>query len=256
MKEVDILRIRGDEEGKGQDQVVREYPLSIILNGERLVTLLCTPQDLKELALGYLLYEGFIVNFEDVKSLSLNQNERTIQIEVRGGEVVVQRAASLRVITSGCGGGISYQDLTEEVRAWKVTSQERISKGTVLRLMRELQRRSKLFRATGGVHSVALADGERILAFKEDIGRHNAVDKVFGECLLQGIPTHDKIVLLSGRLSSEIVLKVVKQEVPILVSRAAPTDAGVRLAQQVGITLVGFARSRRMNVYTHDWRIV
>jgi FdhD protein len=114
---------------------------------------------------------------------------------------------------------------------------------------------SILFKSTGGAHAAALCDTEEILVFKEDIGRHNAVDKVFGECLMRGIETYGKTLLTSGRISSEMLLKAVKCEIAVVVSRSAPTSLAVQFAEAAGITLVGFARGRRMNIYSKDHRI-
>jgi FdhD protein len=125
----------------------------------------------------------------------------------------------------------------------------------ILALVAEFQHRSEVYRATGGVHSAALCDTKSLLIFSEDIGRHNAIDKIFGQCLLEDIPTDDRIVITSGRISSEILLKVARRNVPIIVSKSAPTNLGVRLANDLGITLLGFVRGKRMNAYTHDWRI-
>jgi len=108
---------------------------------------------------------------------------------------------------------------------------------------------------TGGVHSAALCDTESILVFSEDIGRHNAIDKIFGKCILKDMPTDGRIVITSGRISSEILLKVAKRNIPIIISKSAPTDLGVKLANDLGITLLGFARGKRTNAYANDWRI-
>ncbi len=122
--------------------------------------------------------------------------------------------------------------------------------------MKEFQQKSSLFRKTGGVHSCALGTTEEIQVFADDIGRHNAVDKVFGECLLKDISTIDKVLLTSGRVSSEILLKVVKRQVPIIISPAAPTDLATDLAQKLNLTVIGFVRGKRMNVYSAAERVI
>jgi FdhD protein len=114
---------------------------------------------------------------------------------------------------------------------------------------------SDLFRSTGGAHAAALCEEGRVLVFKEDIGRHNAVDKVFGECLIKGIEADGKILLTSGRISSEILLKAVRRGIAILASRSAPTSLAVQFAEKAGMALVGFVRGRRMNIYSNAYRI-
>ena len=115
---------------------------------------------------------------------------------------------------------------------------------------------ASLFKSTGGAHSAALCNEEEVLIFKEDIGRHNAVDKVFGECLTKGIDTDGRILMTSGRISSEILLKSVRRRLAVVASRAAPTSLAVQFAEKAGIALVGFVRGRRMNVYSNDDRII
>jgi FdhD protein len=130
-----------------------------------------------------------------------------------------------------------------------------VTPSQVFALTEEFIHTSTVFERTGGVHSAALCDTSSILIFHEDIGRHNAIDKIFGQCLLQGISVDERMIITSGRVSSEIVYKVAKGEVPILISKSAPTDRGVALADGLGITLIGFVRDNKMNVYTNRWRI-
>jgi FdhD protein len=160
-----------------------------------------------------------------------------------------------RIITSGCGRGASFYSAADAA-SQKVESQMKIPADNVFNLVRTFQHRSQVYRETGGVHSAALCNTERILVFNEDIGRHNAIDKVFGQCILQDIPTDNHLIITSGRISSEILLKVSKRQIPILISKSAPTNMGVRLAEELGITLIGFVRGKRMNVYSNGWRVV
>jgi len=132
----------------------------------------------------------------------------------------------------------------------------RITAGEVQALMKEFRSTSALFMKTGGVHSAALADSNGILLFSEDIGRHNAVDKLIGKAFLANIPVEDKILLSSGRISGEIMTKVIRNHIPIMISRTAPTCMSITYAEDHGVTLIGFARSNRMNIYTHPHRIV
>ncbi len=131
-----------------------------------------------------------------------------------------------------------------------------VSASQIFALAKKFQLSSETYRSTGGVHSAALCNNTGILVFAEDIGRHNAIDKIFGRCLLDGIPTDDCMIITSGRIASEILLKVARRHIPLIISKSAPTELGVRLAGDFGITLIGFVRGKRMNVYTNDWRVV
>jgi FdhD protein len=122
--------------------------------------------------------------------------------------------------------------------------------------MDEFDRYSRDFKKTGGVHSAALCNAEKILVFYEDIGRHNAIDKVFGRCLMDGIPTDSNFLLTSGRVPSDIMYKVAGRNVPVLIARNSPTDLSVEIAEKTGIALLGFVRGTSMNIYSHDWRII
>jgi FdhD protein len=159
-----------------------------------------------------------------------------------------------RVISSGCGRGASFYSAADAT-SQKVESQMKISADEVFALVLEFQHGSELHLATHGVHSAALYDQRSILVFSDDIGRHNAIDKIFGKCLLEDIPTRDRIVISSGRISSEILHKVAKRGVPVIISISAPTNLGVRIADDLGITLIASVRGKRMNVYTHGWRV-
>jgi len=159
-------------------------------------------------------------------------------------------------MTSGCGRGASFYSAADTQDLAKVESQIGVSTPEVFALVSEFHHRSQSYRATGGVHSAALSDAKGILVFSEDIGRHNAIDKVFGECFLKDIPTDDRMIITSGRISSEILLKAAKRKIPVVISKSAPTNLGVKLATDLGITLIGFVRGKRMNVYTHSWRLM
>ena len=249
-----ILRITEQGKSQREDTVVREFPLTIILNNQELVTLLCSPNDLDYLAVGFLASEGLLKSKDEIKKITVNDQIGAVRVEIK--KEFTSELSFKRLITSGCGRGTSLYSVPDTQEQLKVESQIGISAIKIFTIAREFQQRSQLFRTTGGVHSAALCNTEGILVFSEDIGRHNAIDKIFGECILQDIPTNDHIIITSGRISSEILLKIAKRNVPILISRAAPTNMGIRLANDLGITLIGFVRGRRMNVYANDWRMV
>lgn len=254
-KEVESLPIvRITEEGKSQseDTVVREFPLTIVLNNQELVTLLCSPKDLDYLAIGFLASEGLIKHQDEIKQITVNDQVGAVHVATKKGFSGELRLK--RLITSGCGRGTSFYSPTDPEEL-KIESSISLPAAKVLAMVKEFQQRSQVFQATGGVHSAALADSRNIILFKEDIGRHNAIDKIFGECILKDIPTRDRIIITSGRISSEILLKIAKRGVPILISKSAPTNLGVKLAHDLGVTLIGFVRGQRMNVYANEWRV-
>ncbi len=243
---------------EAEDLVTKELPLTIILNNRELVTLLCSPLGLDYLAIGFLCSEGLIRYKEEVKKIIVDDQQGVVRVETREDKDRTNRPISKRLITSSGGRVTIWRGyrLTNAPSRAKVTSKFSVSVAQVLALVKQFHHKSQIFKRTGGVHSAALCDQRNILAFSEDIGRHNAIDKIFGRCILDSLPTTSRIVITSGRVSSEIVLKVARMNIPILVSRSAPTDLGVRLASNLGLTLVGFARGNKMNVYTEGWRIV
>ncbi len=253
-QEIDILRYKGGKRISEKDRVVEEVPLTIFLNQREFVTLLCSPGRYAALAVGFLRSEGLIESSADLRGVRVE--ESTVYVDTSGGTELVEKLYGKRTITSGCGKGTVFFNVLDSLRSKPVESSLKVRAGILLDLMSEMHEGSRLFRETGGVHSAALADGKSLLFSCEDIGRHNAVDKIVGECILNDVELGDKILLSSGRLSSEIVIKGAKLEVPFIVSRAAPTFLSVELASNLGVTLVGFARGRRLNVYTHDHRIV
>lgn len=251
---VPIVRIHKDK-GKPKsmkDMVAAEHTLTITLDKEDLVTLLCSPEKLECLAVGFLCSEGLIKGKGDIREIVLDEKKGLIEITTEGRVHLPDDTVSQRSIGSSGGRGISFHASDQH----KIESKRTISPSEIFILVEKFLHQSKVYAATGGVHSAALCDTRHILVFSEDIGRHNAIDKVFGECMLKGIPTDDHIVVTSGRVSSEIMHKVVKRNIPILISKSAPTDRGVELAKDLGITLVGFVREGRMNLYTHAGRVV
>jgi FdhD protein len=256
IEKVSILRLTEESRNSIEDVVAREFPLTIILNNQELVTLLCSPTDLRYLAIGFLSSEGLLRDKDEIKQITVDDQRGVVRVETKEDNALANELVFKRFITSGCGRGASFYSAADVQNQMKVESRTQISTHNVLSLVHDFQYRSEVFRATGGVHSAALSDTENILLFNEDIGRHNAIDKIFGECLLKDIPTNERIVITSGRISSEILLKVAKRNIPILISKSAPTNLGVKLANDLGITLLGFVRGKRLNAYTNDWRIV
>jgi len=250
-----VLRFTSDSSDRTEDVIVREFPLTIILNDQELVTLLCSPMDLKHLAVGFLLSEGFIDSREEVDGITVDDVRGVVRVSTREDKGLTNEFLFKRMITSGCGRGASFYSAADAQSLTKVDADGSLSVAGVFELAKQFQQHSRLYLATHGVHSAALCDTD-ILIFAEDIGRHNAIDKVFGRCLFEGIPTSGRTVVTSGRVSSEILLKVAKRNIPIIVSISAPTDVAVELADTLGVTLVCSVRGGGMKVYSHDRRVV
>ena len=249
-----ILRATRDRIEEMEDIVVKEFHLTIVLNDRELVTLLCSPEKLDCLAIGFLFSESLINSKHDIKEIDLNAEGNLVRVATKMPQKFAKDILSKRLIGSSGGKGTSFSAGID--RRSKIDAPIHLSPSEVLDLIEQFVHRSELFESTGGVHSAALCDTKSILVFSEDIGRHNAIDKVFGECLLGDIPIHDRILVTSGRVSSEILSKAAKRKIPLLISKSAPTNLGVKLADELGITLIGFVRENRMNVYTHRWRVV
>jgi FdhD protein len=237
-QKVDIVRITVSNRLEREETVVREKSLKIFLNDREMTTLLCSPAELNVLAVGWLYSEGWLRSRDDI--------DKVLVDDVKGEVRVTSREGTTHTGGTGIDGTVFPSP---------VESETTITVRQVLALVYKFQHHSQTFLATGGVHSAGLCIPGRILVFAEDIGRHNALDKIFGRCLLEGKQTADRIVVTSGRVPSEILRKVARYQIPVVISVSAPTDAGVKLARELGITLIGFVRGQRMNVYTHDWRV-
>jgi len=252
-----ITKVSSGKKEEIEDVVVTEAPLTIFLNKEKVLTLLCTPQDQEYLAVGFLFSEGLIQNQKGIERINFDRKKNEIGIFTKSQRSLPSDFSQTKILTSGCAKGVTFSKMenVDPAKDLLIDLQITLTSSEIQTLMHEFEKRSVLFRKTGGVHAAALADKNKILIYFEDIGRHNAVDKVFGKCLLEEILCEDKILLLSGRISSDILSKASKSGLSIIVSRSAPTSLAVKNAQKLGVTLVGFARGNKMNIYSFPLRI-
>lgn len=249
-KTVKRLRIKGSEivSQDMDDPVAVEKRLRIIINGKEVLKLYCTPIMIREMITGFLMTEELIKGSWCADRMSIEYGDDIVVDIPSEGEVSLEGAT----ITSGCAGGITLQQRYEKIQDFSL----RVNPERLRSLFSEFQARSLLYRDTGCIHSAAVATEKYIIAFAEDIGRHNAVDKVIGFCLLENIDLQDKIVFASGRLSSEMVSKCARWLIPVVVSRTAPTTRALEIAEEAGMTIIGFMRGDRFNVYTHPQRLL
>ena len=255
-RRLEIVRVSGAKANRQRDLVARESPVTILLNDVELVTLLCSPSDLENLAAGFLFGEGLINSRKEIKSIFADSKNGAVWVETKDGKKPQENLNAKRQVVTGCGKAFSFTNAALAKKTLKADSKFRMSASSVLPLMKDFQGRSEIYRKTGGVHSAGLANLKGIIYFSEDIGRHNAIDKVLGECLLKVVKTDRLVLVTSGRVSSDIVIKAGRSSIPIIVSKSAPTDLAVALARELGIAIVGFVRGSRMNVYSNEWRLL
>ena len=250
-----ILKYDGSEPREKDDDIAAEIPLTLKVDGDEFATLVCSPSDLQELVIGFLASEGVIRAAGQVKSLSIHEDTGFAYIELEHKQATNHDQYAKRFIGSCCGKSRQFYFHNDMLTAKTIMTRTKISAEQCIRFMRELQESSSDFRSTGGLHNAAIGTPAELFAIRADIGRHNALDKLFGYCLLHRLRTSDKVIAFSGRLSSEVVLKAAKIGCGILLSKSAPTDLALRLADDLGITCAGFIRGGEMNVYTHYERI-
>lgn len=250
-----IMRYQDDSIEENLDPVAIEYPLTIVVNGVEFATMVCTPAHLEELVTGFLASEGIIRFLREVKNLSIDEEKGFAYVELFTNPDLNKEGHSKRFIGSCCGKSRQFYFQNDVTTARTIMSSTTLSVTQCQSLMKSMQEGSNNFHLTGGLHNAALCSAEELLISRSDIGRHNALDKIYGYCLEHNISLKNKIVAFSGRISSEVLLKVSKIGVGIILSKSAPTTLALDLAEDLGITTVGFIRGNRMNVYTHHDRI-
>jgi len=239
-----------------EKSVIGEISLKIYINGTEYASLLCLNQLTEELALGFLYSEGVIDTIADVSSIAYNERLFAVMIDLVPGRAV-EKCESLRSVTSGCGKCFTYINPLKDEKFLAVTSRDSFPLPDILHSMKEFELRSEIYKAIGGVHSV-LFQHAAFSVFNEDIGRHNCFDKIAG-VLLKNDKMHlvsKGILFVSGRVSSEIITKVIRLGVPVLVSRSTPTAAAVNLARKYNVTLLGYVRSNAGYVYSGEERLL
>ncbi|MDA8227239.1 MAG: formate dehydrogenase accessory sulfurtransferase FdhD [Desulfitobacterium hafniense] len=254
--EIKVLRFKDSQSSELEDLVVQEVPITIYYNEEEIVTLLCSPSQLKELVVGFLASEGFISASEDIDSYYFEPELNCAWVTGRE-RPGFSKILSKRFMSACCGKSrSSFAFANDAILAKHQDSKLTLAAGDIYNYAHKLQIQLPLFQATGGVHSGFIACNQEIVFTSYDIGRHNVFDKLLGTAVLAKQDISDHIICFSGRVSSEILLKVAKMNVPILIARSAPTDLAVKQAQELGITLIGFARDNRFNIYSESWRVL
>ncbi len=244
-----IEKYKDEEVFQEEDIVVTEYPFTLFLNGNDFITLLCSPKSLKNLVIGFLHSEGIIKSMDDIENIRIDEEKGYAHVKLYNINKFVENLYGKRTITTGCGKGSIFYNVIDSLKCKKNDNKMDLDYEKILEIMKIFNKKSELFFETGGVHSVGLIDNDEILYFEEDIGRHNALDKIIGNCLIDNINIENKIVITSGRITSEIVLKCAKLGIGCIISRSAPTNLAIDMGKKLNIEIIGFARGNRLNVY-------
>ena len=239
-----------------EEWVAIEINLKISIDGKELVRFACSPVDCDDLAIGFLFTEGIISSIDEIDHIIKNQNENRIEfILSEKNKNIVKDWTQSKTMSSGCGQGVisnlEYRRKNLKPIDFKVNTNVKTLPG----LFKHLVNNSEWYDRTGCIHSVSLFCDAGNVIIREDIGRHNAVDKVIGCALQCKYEFHNTILYSSGRISSDMMLKAACAQIPVVVSKTAPTSLAVDIAEECGITLIGFARGKRLNIYTHPERI-
>lgn len=239
-----------------EDAIASETPITLMVNGREFATIVCSPTNLDELTIGFLAAEGVILQASDIKSMQTDEKRGFVYVELKKELNLEAADHSKRVIGSCCGKSRQFYFKSDQRTAKTIMTKTSITPRQIFHLMKTMQKASTDFQATGGVHNAALGTVDDILITRTDIGRHNALDKIYGHMLEQQISARNKVIVFSGRISSEVLLKISKMGIGIIISTSAPTNLALKLAVDLGITAIGFVRGDKMNVYTHPNRVI
>ncbi|PAF43923.1 sufurtransferase FdhD [Helicobacter sp. 11S03491-1] len=255
LKTIAIKRYEDGHQFSKNDLVILESRVNIYLNGEKIISTMCIPMDQDAHAIGFLLSEGVIDGIGDLDLIEVSEDGLNVKIQARVNQANLKNLYKEKTLVSGCGGGISG-NIQDNIEVPFNTSDLQVNPKRILKNITQFYKESELYLQTGCVHKAMLLFENDAKIVSEDIGRHNAIDKVAGKAKMNELDVCRAILMVSGRLSSEMVIKAVMHHIPIVVSRTAPTFLGVKTAQIHGITLIGFARGKGMNIYTHPSRIL
>lgn len=232
-------------------ETIVETPVSLTVNGEVWITFMCTPVNLEALAVGFLYNEGIVEKMDEVEDARVCEHGDNVDVWLTH---TAEQPTSWRR-TSGCTGGVTAVDLLAKPNVSLNGNGLKVQPEAIGHLVELLFEAQSLYRETGGVHTSALSDGEKILLAAEDIGRHNTLDKIAGLCLMNDIWPENRILITTGRISSEMLQKAARMNAPILISRTSPSSLSIEMAERYGITLIGYARKHRFNVYSNTQRV-
>jgi len=249
---IEYLQFENGRQTKFKAEIIVETPVSLTVNGELWLTFMCTPVELEAMAVGFLFNEGLIHSIDEVEDVRLCAAGDNIDVWLNHS---VEKPSAWRR-TSGCTGGMTSIEAEIQILKPAVLNGHTISDRQITNLVEKLFESQDLYKKTGGVHTSILSDGENVIIMAEDIGRHNTLDKIAGRFLLDRIDVSPRILLTTGRISSEMLQKANRIGAAVLISRTSPSSLSIKMASDLGITMIGYARRDRFRVYTHPERIL
>ncbi len=241
-----------DERGEPhQVNIAGERPLTLYVDKREVVTLMTLGGHPEALALGYLRNQGFVTDIEQIRAIQVDWETDSVAVVTQHGVDGWDEKLARRTVTTGCGQGTVFGDLMERLAEIRLP-RPRLRQSIVYHLLEQLARHNDVYRAAGAVHGCALCSASEILCFVEDVGRHNAVDAIAGWMWLEGVTGDDKLFYTTGRLTSEMVIKVAQMGIAVLLSRSGITEMGLSLARQLGVTMIGRAKGDHFLVFHGD----
>lgn len=245
-----------DEKGESRIvQIACERPLTIYLNKREIVTLMTLGGDPEALVLGYLRNQEFIRNLDEVLAIQVDWEVEAAAVVTDGMPAGLEEKLQQRTVTSGCGQGTMFGSLMDKLAEVSLPIPE-VKQSTVYGLLHNLNLHNETYKSAGGVHGCAICEGDKVVAFVEDVGRHNAVDTLAGRMWLDGISEQNKTFYTTGRLTSEMVMKVAQMGIPVLLSRSGVTQMGLALARELGITMLARAKGKHFLVFSGEDTLV
>jgi len=252
---IEITKIKGTQKYSVEDTLVREIKLEIFANQKRIGAVMATPVDQEALAVGYLMSENIIEDIKDIQKLELLNDGMRVEIVSKVNKQNIDKLNAEGVVISGCGKSMTANIDPETIEAKVIKNDLHISASLLSKEMGQFYTECPLYEQTGCVHTAKLFFDDNKFFIGEDIAQHNTIDKAVGKALLAGYDVKKAFLMVSGRLSSEMVAKAVMHQIPILASRTATTCLGYMIAKKFDLTLLGFVRGERMNIYTKPERI-